>query len=510
VRPAGTSRNPTLFPVANTDLFDILELMSDPGACWNPRWHGLNGYDREQAVRLARESSRYHAVGAVLVGPKDHEIASLIGRELEHLDHITGPQTLVLSPTPASSDFRVEARQRPCFRSYELLENRIAGLGRTDDAAHRFESAFRSALGIQRLLEPGIVAAPSFASSAFVWIPVIPTRIDMSFEEIRILGQGGLEAFNDRVQTVPLGLSVGAALRGVLAQGQRREVLDSAKRYPNAQLPVHGILATAQGALDRVAAEIARVLEDIRKLRVADVEDSLWGTLQYLADVRTLDRLPMVTTRLACEDPADRAALHPLAAQALESAEALASIGPGRPLPWYGTDASRNLVHDYALAVVGLARCVEIEVNHSLLQWRRRVRSIEMPLNFMRYSHANGPTIERNPARPGRDVDINRPRYRNSDELLAPSVSQLMSLGSTLCEPLPSIGAPACDNADWRGIRQACSRLIELRNRAAHDQPIDQMAWEQARGIMRELDRLSAWRAFRELRWALSKGHSDF
>jgi len=44
---------------------------------------------------------------------------------------------------------------------------------------------------------------------------------------------------------------------------------------------------------------------------------------------------------------------------------------------------------------------------------------------------------------------------------------------------------------------------LESTNRAANDQPVDRAAWNQALEIMRELDALGAWRAFRELREGL-------
>ena len=128
-----------------------------------------------------------------------------------------------------------------------------------------------------------------------------------------------------------------------------------------------------------------------------------------------------------------------------------------------------------------------------------------MPDCFIRYSSAHGPVIERRAAQPNREVAINRPRQQGRTALLAPPISLLLSLGGTICEPPPTVVSAGCDAADWSGIRKECSRLFELRNDAAHDQPIDDVARDSALASLRELSTLGAWQAFQELRSALSR-----
>jgi hypothetical protein len=500
-----------MFPVANTQIFDILSLLTDPGAAYQARWNGLDGHERREAMEIAAQGARYRAVGAVLIGQclfgnRNAQVSEAILRDLKTLDKVTGPETLVLCPysvEPGGGDWR----DRRYFTAYHALRGSLGGLGRTEGTADMDDRSFRSALGLKDSTEAGIIAAPHFASSAFVWIPIDPACVTDAFRKVHMLGIDGLSAFGDLVRVVPLGASIGEALRGVLAQGMKREVIASANRYPEEPSAKEELLKAAQRALDRAADEIEQILLRIQAGQQPEIADQLWDVLEYLGALRVLNLgyggWPRGSRLLACQDSVDRAGLHPLARASLEDAEDLAEIHNQHAMPWSGSERSAKLVDDHALAVVGLARCVEVEINHSLLQWRRLVRRIQMPDYFMRYAAANGCTIEQHPEKPDRTFDINRPRRQDGDELLAPSVSQLMSIGGVLCDPSPKVGAPACDGANWRTIRQACSRLVELRNRAAHDQPVDRAAWNQALEIMRELDALGAWRAFRELREGL-------
>jgi len=492
-----------MFPVANTDIFDVLSLLTDSGAAYQARWNGLDGRERHAARELAAQGARYRAVGAVLIGNGNDQVARALRRELQALDRVTGPETLVLSPTPLEPEVGSQIHGRRYFTAYDALRRSLDGLQRTDLTAHLFDRSFRSALGLRDSTEAGIMAAPNFASSAFVWIPIDPARVPDAFREVCMLGSDGLSAFGDLVRVVPLGASIGEALRGVLAQGMRREVIASARNYPTEPSAKVELLKAAQRALDRAAGEIEQILVDIQAVEQPETADRLWEVLEQLGTLRVLDRRPNRTRLLACQDGVDREGLHPLARASLEAAEALAEIHNQHRMPWDESKRSANLVDDRALAVVGLARCVEIEINHSLLQWRRLVRSIQMPDYFMRYAAVNGCTIEQHPEKPDRQFDINRPRHQHGDELLAPSVSQLMSIGGVLCDPSPKVGRPGCDGADWRGIQKACSRLVNLRNGAAHDQPVDRAAWSQALDILRELDGLGAWCAFRDLREGL-------
>jgi hypothetical protein len=494
-----------VFPVANTDMFDLLSLLTDPGATYQPRWMALSEGERRAAADLAAEGARFRAVGAVLMGHGDPSFARQLEAALLDLDTVSGARTLVVSPTPAVSKRDSPFHDRPYMKAYETLRSPLRGLARTDQTADRFDRAFRLALGLKDSADPGIVAAPNFASSAFAWIPLDPYQLTTALERVRDVGERGLFACDGLVRTVPLGVSVGEALRGVLAQGLRREVIGSAKNYPNIPQATEEILRDAQAAIDRAAAAIDRMLRRMQPAADPDTTDQLWETIEWLLALRVLDRNPSKSRRLVCREEADRTGLHPIARASLEGCEALVKDNNLRPMPWPTSGQSAEMVNDYALAVVGLARCVEVELNQSLLQWRRKVRDIRMPEYFMRYEAGKGPVTEFHPDRPKRSFDINRPRHPHGDDLLAPSVSQLMSIGGTLCDPPPSVGAPGCDDADWRRIRQACSRLTDLRNRAAHDQPIDRAAWNQALEIARELDGVGAWRAFRELRDGLRR-----
>ena len=79
-----------MFPVANTDMFDLLSLLTDPGATYQPRWMALSEGERRAAADLAAEGARFRAVGAVLMGHGDPSFARQLEAALPDLDTVSG------------------------------------------------------------------------------------------------------------------------------------------------------------------------------------------------------------------------------------------------------------------------------------------------------------------------------------------------------------------------------------------------------------------------------------
>lgn len=483
-----------MFLIRRNYIFEILTILTDPGVVWGPSWRSAQPAARRHAERLASDARRFGAVGAILAEPSVFPgIADSLRELAPELDSLSGPRSLVLTPTPPPPSLQRELELKPHFDAYQELvridrSQRSHHESREDTGeGRRFESSFRAALGLHDSVGPGIVAAPTFNSSAFVWVPIDPRVPDQAFRAVRDIAEdGGLQRFSDRIRLVPTGESIGTALRGVVAAGTTRDGRGPSEERDFGQ-PIQRseLIHAAKSAIEAAELAIDRLRRAQHGMPDGEGEEQIFRLTEHVASLRAQMGAPKRRSAKVRELVVDRAGLCPLALASIEQAEFL---------------LRRPAATDHSLAVVGVARCLEIEVNHSLLQWRRHVRGIPMPACFMRHSPPHGVVLDGPPEQPDRAFDINRPRNHAEPELMAPALGRLLSIGGALVRPAPRVGHPDCDDADWARIQAACSQITEHRNAAAHDRRIDDETMEHVLQRLEDLDSARAWRAFATLR----------
>lgn len=432
----------------NINNYTILEYFTNNSKDKHEQW---------QLDYLKDSLKQFNIFAFILYNPeRDKIIRETLFENFSLLDRITGENLLFFGLAEPPDEWTKVASQRAYYALFKKFSESVTGC---DPVLTLYNIAKSLEIPFESL--PCIFFFNKYDLKKGAYI---------SFQPIELMGilceLGNLANKNIQVSEIQ-------AIKGkpVVARFAKNNILTNS--MPTISAAYYGIDQNAKRMLVHHLNEMERSVETLRntikRLEIntdewKDVEDQIEVLLQILFDLHSLRYSESTDNDQMIFD-------HTVLLDQVKFLEESSYFCYRSLLHWikYTTSITHIEKFDFSPGIVSIAKMIEMELNFSFVHWIRSTLGVKLPQYFYKYQEGIECKID--------EIDFNF--SRNGKVWLPPPLGTSKDKILQLIKKKDITEKELCDNetSTIQSILKKLQTIIELRNKAAHDQVLNRTQW---------------------------------